>query len=175
MAQKMQVTRKILEQYNLLQKEKIITSMGCSLGFINRKDAFHWIFSLYAPQNTAYAGGLFYFTIDFPADFPQTKPEVKLLNKIYHLNVAGDGHVCISTLNDWKPNTPMMKVISDIFGLFETQNPDSSYYGEASNFYRNNKEEFNKRAKEMTKQYANAQIKRDDLLRGCGRYKNLGY
>ena len=82
-------------------------------------------------------------------------PEVKFKNKIYHLNVSpSSGHICISTLNEWKPKTPMVDVISAIFALFYDQNPKSPYSGEMAREYETNRSEFNKKAQEWTKKYA---------------------
>ena len=37
------------------------------------------------------------------------------------------GHVCISTLNWWKPEYKMIEVLTNIFGLFYMANPESPY------------------------------------------------
>ena len=96
-----------------------------------------------------------FLTSDFTENYPNEKPEVKFINKIYHLNVSPhDGHICISTLNSWKPKTPMVDVISSIFALFYDQNPKSPYSGEMAREYETNRAEFNRKAQQWTKQYA---------------------
>ena len=62
---------------------------------------------------------MFFLTVDISINYPKVKPEVRFTNKIYHLNVSeSNGHICISTLNNWVPNTPMVDVISAIFAIF---------------------------------------------------------
>ena len=142
------------KEFNDLQNDPIL-SLGCTVGLENPSNMFKWRITLIGPTDTPYAGGMFFLTAEFPADYPQHKPEVKFVNKIYHLNVSpSSGHICISTLNQWKARTPMVDVISSIFALFYDQNPDSPYDSKMAQEYRNRRAEFNKKAKEWTKKYA---------------------
>ena len=94
-------------------------------------------------------------TADFPDTYPKNKPEIRFVNKIYHLNVReSDGHICISTLNEWVPNTPMVSVISAIFALFYEQNPLSPYSWARAGQYKLRRDEFNRIAAEWTQKYA---------------------
>ena len=154
--QKMQTMKYLKAEYDKLQKDPIL-SLGCTVG-LNPKfgnNIFHWNLSLIGPMDTPYAGGTFILTADFPDTYPKDKPEVRFTNKIYHLNVCdSNGHICISTLNQWKANTPMVDVISAIFALFYDQNPDSPYSGQMAREYRTNRAEFNRKAKEWNQKYA---------------------
>ena len=158
---KLETMKYLKKEFNGLQNDPIL-SLGCTVGLKNRGDVFHWIITLVGPSDTPYAGGMFFLTADFPDNYPKGKPEVKFTNKIYHLNVSSyDGHICISTLNDWetniknnKTNPSMVDVISSIFALFYDQNPNSPYSDEMAAEYSNNREEFNRKAREWTKKYA---------------------
>ena len=151
---KMEAMKYIKREFDALQNDPIL-SLGCTVGLPDKKNVFHWEISLCGPVDTPYAGGMFFLTADFTDDYPQKKPEVRFKNKIYHLNVSpSTGHICISTLNEWKPKTPMVDVISAIFALFYDQNPKSPYSGEMAREYETNRAQFNKKAEEWTKQYA---------------------
>ena len=140
-------------EFDALQNDPIL-SLGCTVGLEN-KDIFHWKISLAGPVDTPYAGGMFFLTAAFSEDYPEKKPEVRFINKIYHLNVSPtNGHICISTLNEWKPKTPMVDVISAIFALFYDQNPKSPYSGEMAREYEHERNKFNQKAREWTAQYA---------------------
>ena len=116
--QKLQTMKYLKNEYTQLQNDPIL-SLGATVGLPNPSNIFHWNITLVGPQDTPYAGGMFFLTADFPETYPKTKPEIRFTNKIYHLNVReSDGHICISTLNQWVPNTPMVSVISAIFALF---------------------------------------------------------
>ena len=96
-----------------------------------------------------------FLTADFPENYPTGKPEVKFINKIYHLNVSPkDGHVCISTLNYWKEKTPFSNVMTSIFALFYNQNPNNPFSREMANEYVKNRAEYDRKAKEWTQKYA---------------------
>ena len=154
MSTKLKATKYLKEQYTQLLNDPIL-SLGVTVGLVNEGDLFHWQISLLGPQDTPYGGGLFFLTADFPDNFPNSKPEVRFINKIYHLNVSpNNGHICINTLNDWKKETRMVDVISDIFALFYSQNPDSPYDGKMAKEYSNNRVEFDRKAKEWTLKYA---------------------
>ena len=152
--QKLQAMKYLKAEYNKLQNDPIL-SLGATVGLPDPSNIFHWKISLSGPQDTPYAGGLFFLTADFPDTYPKDKPEIRFVNKIYHLNVKeSNGHICISTLNQWVPNTPMVDVISAIFALFYDQNPLSPYSLSMATQYKLNRNKFNQIAAEWTKKYA---------------------
>ena len=152
--QKLQTMKYLKNEYTQLQNDPIL-SLGATVGLPNPSNIFHWNITLVGPQDTPYAGGMFFLTADFPETYPKTKPEIRFTNKIYHLNVReSDGHICISTLNQWVPNTPMVSVISAIFALFYEQNPLSPYSLTMAAQYKMRRGEFNKVAAEWTRKYA---------------------
>ena len=152
--QKMKAMKYIKKEYDSLQNDPIL-SLGCTVGMPDKNNLFKWKISLVGPTDTPYAGGMFFLSVEFTEDYPEERPEVKFENKIYHLNVDyDDGHICISTLNEWVPKTPMVDVISSIFALFYDQNPDSPYDDEMADEYVNNRKEFDRKAREWTQKYA---------------------
>ena len=151
--EKLAAMKYLKKEFDNLQHDPIL-SLGCTVG-LEKNDIFHWKITLIGPVDTPYAGGLFILTADFPEKYPEQKPEVKFVNKIYHLNVSPrDGHICINILNSYKPRTPIVDIISGIFSLFYNQNPESPYDHGMADEYRNRKDEFDKKAKEWTLKYA---------------------
>ena len=151
--EKLAAMKYLKKEFDNLQHDPIL-SLGCTVGLVNN-DIFHWKITLLGPVDTPYAGGLFILTADFPEKYPNVKPEVKFVNKIYHLNVSPrDGHICISILNSYVPKTPIVDVISGIFSLFYNQNPLSPYDGQMAREYEANRTEFNRKAKDWTAKYA---------------------
>ena len=136
-----------------------------SLGIfqINVKENL-WTIKMKAPQNSLYKNGVFTITLDFPQSFPNSRPEVRIQNKIYHLQVnPNNGHICTSFLNQWQPNTTIKEVLVGIYLFFiYGQNPDSPYSGTMARQYVQNCQEFNKIAEEYVKNYATQSV--NDLL-----------
>ena len=151
--QKKKALKQIQKELIELQKDPLAT-LGVTAGLINQNDFFHWNITMLGPQDTPYAGGLFFLTVDFPDDYPKSAPEVKFKNKIYHLNVNNSGHVCISTLNEWKEGTTMSEVLSLIFALFYKENPKSAYDNQRANLFLNDRATFDANVREWTRKYA---------------------
>ena len=155
--EKLEAMKYLKNEFNNLQNDPI-TSLGCTVGLI-KNDIFHWRVSLAGPSDTPYAGGQFFLTADFPDNYPIGKPEVKFINKMYHLNVSPtNGHVWISTLNKWKPRTAFSDVLTSIFALFYNQNPGDPYDQNQAKEFRENRQEFDRKAREWTQQYASMNL-----------------
>lgn len=151
--QKKKALIQIQKELKELQTDPLAT-LGVTAGLIKKDDFFHWNITMLGPQDTPYAGGLFFLTVDFPDDYPNSAPEVKFKNKIYHLNVNDSGHVCISTLSKWVKGTTMSEVLSLIFALFYKENPDSAYSDQRANLFKNDRKKFDENVREWTKKYA---------------------
>ena len=138
---------------------------GITVGLANDKSIYDWKVTLTGPKESFYKGGLFILNVHFPPDYPNTAPEVCFLTPIYHVNVnpiapkQGEGqslgHVCISTLNWWKPEYKMREVLLNIYSLFYMANPDSAYGLDRAREYNNEIEVYAEKAKFFTKKYAN--------------------
>ena len=142
---------------------------GITVGLLNENCIFDWKVTLIGPKETSYKGGLFQLNIHFPSDYPIKAPEVCFITPIYHVNVnpivpkteegQSLGHVCISTLNWWKPEYKMKEVLLNIYSLFYMANPDSAYGYNRAKEYNEDRAVFEEKAKYFTKKYANPQNK----------------
>ena len=145
-----------------------IANCGVTVGLFDENNIRNWRVSLLGPKDTSYKGGLFFLSISFPNDYPTKAPEVCFITPIYHVNVnpkaptfAGAeslGHVCISTLNWWKPEYTMREVLTNIFALFYLGNPESPYGLDRADEFRNNRALYEEKIKTFTKKYANPMI-----------------
>ena len=160
--------QKIKEEYISL-KSNPITNIGLNiLNLPNENNIFEWVFSLNGPKDTSYSGGIFYLKAYFPNDYPLTAPEVCFITPIYHVNINRIfpsnedcqklGHISISTLNWWKPEYNMTKILTDIYFLFYLPNPESPYGIDVADECINNKQLYEKKIKYFTEKYASNQI-----------------
>ena len=155
---------RISKEYKDINRNPI-ANCGVTVGLFNENDLKRWRVSLLGPKDTSYKGGLFYLSITFPDDYPQKAPEVCFMTPIYHVNVNPKwptfegaeslGHVCISTLNWWKPEYTMREVLTNIFALFYLGNPDSPYGLDRADEFRNNRAVYEEKIKKFTRKYAN--------------------
>ena len=163
---KINAMKKIREEYVDINNHPN-SNIGATVGLVNEDNIFQWRVTLIGPKDTSYNGGIFILRINFPENYPDKGPEVFFITPIYHVNVNPTksyepnaeplGHVCISTLNWWKPEYSMMEVLTNIFGLFYMANPDSPYGLDRAMELRNNKPLHEEKIKYFTKKYANPQ------------------
>ena len=130
---------------------------------IDKTDNQHWTIYMEGPKDSLYQNGLFKLTINFPNNYPNSKPEIRFVNKIYHLQVSpNNGHVCAGFLNQWKPGATTSECLVGIYlFMVKEQNPGCPYIEEMAEEYIHNRQEFNRKAMEWTKKYA--EIPRDML------------
>ena len=162
--QKIMAMKQIKKEYEEINKNPN-SNTGVTIGLINENDIFKWRATLTGPKDSSYKGGIFILTITFPNNYPQKAPEVCFKTPIYHVNVnpqkptfeGGEplGHVCISTLNWWKPHYKMSEVLTNIFGLFYMANPDSPYGLDRANEFRFQRPLHEEKIKYFTLKYAN--------------------
>lgn len=135
-----------------------MTDIGCQVWLKNEDDYYVWEGMMQGPKNTPYKGAFLYFTIKFGKDFPESPPDFLFSYKnMYHLNVnPHSGHVCISILNNWKPQTKIRKVIHAVNLILDKQNPKSPYQFEDDRvkLYQEKKEEFDNNVREWVKRNA---------------------
>ena len=161
--QKLNAMKILTEEYKKMANDPS-TNFGITVGLPNEDNIFEWRCTILGPKDTCYKGGIFFLKITFPFDYPNSKPEIVFLTPIYHLNVlyAANqkqplGHICVNTLNEWKPGDSIIRILPQVFALLNKNNPDSPYddhLNSRKNEFVNNRPLFNKKAEFFTKKYA---------------------
>ncbi|KAL3122947.1 hypothetical protein niasHT_003586 [Heterodera trifolii] len=119
------------------------------------RDMYHWKASIKGPPESPYEGGTFHLDIVFRRDYPFTPPTVKFDTIIYHPNVGERGDICLDILKQmWAPSLTISKVLLSISSLLCDPNPNSALRQDIANMYRDNREEYNRNAREWTKNHA---------------------
>ena len=158
--------KRLQKEFCLCQQDEELKGMGCNFCF-EPNNYFAWRVTLKGPDGTPYEGGIFTIRITFPCNYPKAGPEFRFRNNIYHLNVDFTdqnklGHICLNYLNEWettgkvvdKPCYGVKQALIDIFCLFYNQNVGSAYNNQMAEEYMNNRQQFDAKAKDYTKKYA---------------------
>lgn len=111
------------------------------------------------PSDSPYEDGLFKLEITIPDKYPFEPPMFKFVTKVYHPNIDVEGRICLDLLKmppagSWKPTVGITNVLIAIQVLLRCPNPDDPLMADIGDEYKNNKEEFERKAREHTQNYA---------------------
>lgn len=108
-----------------------------------------------SPDSGYWSGAKYLFDFHIPASYPHDPPKVVCKNKIYHPNIDLAGAVCLNILReDWKPVLDINAVIYGLIYLFYEPNPDDPLNREASELFRNDKNQFGRVVKRTLQGYS---------------------
>ncbi|KAE8214904.1 hypothetical protein CF319_g7361 [Tilletia indica] len=119
------------------------------------ENIYKWVAKIEG-SNTAYHGGVFELSLEFPIEYPFKTPKVKFNTQIYHPNVDDSGNLCIGLLKAeaWKPSTKASSILMAIAQLLSEPSPDDALVASIAELYKSDRAKFDKTAAEYTKKYA---------------------
>ena len=92
-----------------------------------KDNIYKWLIELIGPNNSPYKGGIFYFVLDFPTNYPFKPSDTPLfISKVIHPCIHYDGYLCPCTYdevtNSWSPTHKVADIIEKIYNLFVNVN-----------------------------------------------------
>jgi ubiquitin-protein ligase len=131
-------------------------SFGATIILENESDLFGWIVVLQGPEDTPYSQGVFKLKFKFPENYPFKAPDVKFLTTVYHPNIKTDtGEICQDVFaSGWAPTQKVEEILEKIITMLKEPSTSTPLENEICQEYINNREKFNKTAREYTTKYA---------------------
>jgi ubiquitin-protein ligase len=129
---------------------------NCEISLPNESNINEWEITITGPESTPYAGGKFVLTFSFPAEYPFKPPSILYKTRIYHPNIKSDtGEICAAILYDeWGPTLNVRHCLSTMIDMLKAPNADSPLEEEIARSLREKPKEFEKKAKQWTKEHA---------------------
>ncbi|CAL9217560.1 Ubiquitin-conjugating enzyme E2 [Arabidopsis thaliana x Arabidopsis arenosa] len=144
-------TQRIEKEYKAMISNDSLYSIGR-----DSNDIYKWKTMIHGPPGTPYEGGMFNIDIKFPTDYPFKPPKFTFRTPIYHPNINEEGSICLDILKDkWTPPLTVEKVLLSITLLLEDPNPDDPLVPDIGQLFKNNRFQFDQRAREFTQRHAN--------------------
>eukprot|EP01062_Namystynia_karyoxenos_P032304 TRINITY_DN23821_c0_g1_i1.p2 TRINITY_DN23821_c0_g1~~TRINITY_DN23821_c0_g1_i1.p2 ORF type:complete len:150 (+),score=60.13 TRINITY_DN23821_c0_g1_i1:100-549(+) len=144
--------KRIKKEYADLQKDP---PANTSAGPVQESDMFNWKATIMGPEDSPYAGGLFFLNIHFPTDYPFKPPRLQFTTKLFHPNINSSGGICLDILKDqWSPALTISKVLLSICSLLTDPNPDDPLVPEIARLFKTDRKKFDETAREWTRKYA---------------------
>ena len=146
----------------VLTKEEIRTllnkfqnDINCkySFDYLNEKNPnpFEWKTVLEGTQGSIYEDGFYMIKIVFNEQYPESRPSITFLNKIFHPHISTSGNACIvPTKNDI---ITVMDTVENMFIDYDVD-IDHAYGHEPTQLFKQDPNKFVEKAKEWVKAYA---------------------
>uniref|UniRef100_A0A669PMJ0 Ubiquitin-conjugating enzyme E2 G2 n=1 Tax=Phasianus colchicus TaxID=9054 RepID=A0A669PMJ0_PHACC len=113
--------------------------------------------------DTCFEYGVFPAILSFPLDYPLSPPKMRFTCEMFHPNIYPDGRVCISILHApgddpmgyessaerWSPVQSVEKILLSVVSMLAEPNDESGANVDASKMWREDREQFNKIAKQI--------------------------
>ena len=143
--------RRIGKELKDLEKDPPTNVSGGPIG----DDIFKWTATIMGPDDSPYAGGIFFLDIMFPADYPFKPPKISFKTPIYHPNINSNGSICLDILKEsWSPALTISRVLLSISSLMTDANPDDPLVPDIANEFKKNRSLFNEKAMMFTRKHA---------------------
>ncbi len=115
----------------------------------------YWQASIKGPPECPYEGGLFFLHLEIPKSYPMRPPIPKFITRIFHPNVSYHGDIGMDMLaHNWSLALTIPKVLVSIQSLLTDPYCHISMEPEIARLCENDREEFDRIAREWTVKYA---------------------
>jgi ubiquitin-protein ligase len=144
-------TERIKKEFEILKKSIVIPIVKCE--FIDN-DINNWKVTFKGSSCSPYEDGIFQLKVHLNDGFPDERPYIYFITKMFHPNVRKkDGLISINLLYEWVKTRTIEEVINGFIQVMD--NPTNvGYNEEPGQLFNKDREAFFEKAEEYTMKYA---------------------
>lgn len=137
---------------------------GIRIEYPDESDLNNQVAYIDGPDDTPFQHGVYKLLIRVPTEYPYVAPSIHFATRLMHPNIEGtNGNICVDILKSkWAPALRIAQVLLSIRTLLADPNPDDPLDPTVAKLYRTDRDEYNKKVKKMTWDYAVPEDKKSD-------------
>ena len=145
-------TKRIMHEFNKLKNSRVIPIVKCE--FING-DINNWKVSFKGSSCSPYEDGIFELKVNLPNEYPDKRPWLYFITKMFHPNIQqSDGKVSITLLYNWVKSFTIEEVINGFIQVMEEPEVGPGYGEEPQKLLEKDRDAFFEKVEEYTMKYA---------------------
>ena len=143
---------RIMKEFNKLKNSKCISIVKCE--FING-DINNWRVAFEGSAGSPYEDGIFQVKVNLPNNFPDERPYLYFITKMFHPNIRqSDGLVSINLLYSWVSTRTIEEVFFGFIEVMDNPKTGSGYMEEPKELLAKDRDKFFDKVAEYTYQFA---------------------
>ena len=144
-------TKRIMDEFNKLKNSRVIPIVKCE--FING-DINNWKVSFKGSSCSPYEDGIFELKVNLPNEYPDKRPWLYFITKMFHPNIQqSDGKVSITLLYNWVKSFTIEEVINGFIQVMEEPEVGPGYGEEPQKLLEKDRDAFFEKVEEYTMKY----------------------
>jgi len=143
---------RIIEEFIKLKKSKCISIVKCE--FMNG-DINNWKVAFEGSPCSPYEDGIFQVKVHLPDKFPNERPYLYFITKMFHPNIRQrDGLVSLNLMYNWVSTRTIEEVLFGFIEVMDNPRVGSGYGEEPGRLLAEDRDKFFEKVQEYTYQYA---------------------
>ena len=143
---------RIMEEFNKLKNSQCISIVKCE--FMNG-DINNWRVCFEGSPCSPYEDGIFQVKVHLPEDFPNGRPSLYFITKMFHPNIQqSDGKVSLNLIYDWVPTRTIEELLYGFIEVMDNPKADVGFREEPQQLLAKDRDKFFEKVLEYTDLYA---------------------
>ena len=145
-------TERIMKEFNKLKNSKCIQIVKCE--FVNG-NINEWKVAFEGPSCSPYEDGIFQVRVELHDDYPEKRPWLYFITKMFHPNIQqSDGKISMTLLYNWVSTITIEEVLYGFLEIMVDPKVGPGYGEEPNKLLEQDRNKFFDKVEEYTLKYA---------------------